>query len=60
MQVTLTLTLDEFSWLREAMHQMADDIPHFYDDDDVERMNALGRSIAKKFDQVEQAQVYSH
>ncbi len=60
MQVTLTLTLDEYSWLREAMHQMDDDIPHMYATEDAERMLRVGRGIARKFERIEQEQVYTH
>ena len=60
MQVTLALTLDEYSWLREAMHQMNDDIPHLYCDEDSERMLHTGRAIARKFERIEQEQVYTH
>ena len=60
MTVTITLTLDEYSWVREAVDQMSDDIPHFYASDDAERMNAIGRAIAKKLKQVEQMQVSKH
>lgn len=60
MQVTLGLTLDEHSWLQEAVDQMLDDIPHMYDSEDSEHMLRTGRAIAARLRKVEQEQVYTH
>lgn len=60
MQVTLTLTLNEYSWLQEAVHQMMDDIPHYYDSDASEDMLRIGRAIDARLRKVEQEQVYTH
>ena len=58
MNVTIRLTLTEYSWLQEAVHQMLDDIPHTYDSD--EEMLRVGRGIDAQLRKVEQEQVYTH
>lgn len=60
MKVDISLTIDEFSWLREAVDQMLDDIPHFYETQDAERLLRVGRGIHSKMESMEQVQVYTH
>lgn len=60
MTVTIQLTFDEYSWLREAVDQMLDDIPHMYGEDDSERMMRIGRAIHARLERAEQEQVYTH
>jgi hypothetical protein len=60
MNVTIRLTLTEYSWLQEAVHQMLDDIPHTYDSDASEDMLRVGRGIDAQLRKVEQEQVYTH
>lgn len=60
MTVTIQLTFDEYSWLREAVDQMLDDIPHMYGKDDSERMMRIGRAIHAHLERAEQEQVYTH
>ena len=60
MNVSIRLTLDEYSWLREAVDSMLDDIPHLYEYTDSERMLLIGRGIAAQLEKAEQVQVYTH
>lgn len=58
--VTIQLTHDEYSWLREAVDQMLDDIPHYYDEQDADRMMRIGKAIHAHLERAEQEQVYTH
>lgn len=60
MNVTIRLTLNEYSWLQEAVNQMLDDIPHYYDSDASEDMLRVGRGIDAQLRKVEQEQIYTH
>jgi hypothetical protein len=60
MNVTIRLTLNEYSWLQEAVNQMLDDIPHYYDSDASEDMLRIGRGIDAQLRKVEQEQIYTH
>ena len=60
MNVTIRLTLNEYSWLQEAVHQLLDDIPHYYDSDASEDMLRVGRGIDAQLRKVEQEQIYTH
>lgn len=60
MKISLEMTMDEHSWLQEAVDQMLDDIPHYYDSEESERMLRLGRAIQARLKKVEQEQVYTH
>lgn len=60
MNVSIRLTLEEYSWLQEAVHQMLDDIPHLYDSEAAGYMMRIGKGIDAQLLKLEQEQVYTH